>query len=93
MDSEHIIGGLLRKRADKAGEIAKARDQLRVLQSNLAYVDATPRMFQPDIDFSGARVSRKPGKQAARCGEMSKAVRDVRRGADRPLTNFDPLIW
>jgi hypothetical protein len=86
MDNEHIIGGLLRKRADIAGEIALAHDQLRVLQSDLVHVEATLRMFQPDIDFSGARVSRKPGKQAAGYGEMSKAVGDVLRGAGRPLT-------
>jgi hypothetical protein len=70
MENEHIIGGLLRKRAGIAGEIAVAHDQLRALQSDLAHVEATLRMFQPDIDFSGARVSRKPGQNAAAYGEL-----------------------
>jgi hypothetical protein len=86
MENEHIIGGLLRKRADIAGEIAVAHDQLRALHADLAHVEATLRMFQPEIDFSGARVSRKPGPLAAGYGEMSKGVRNALRESLEPLT-------
>ena len=63
MENEHIISGLLRKRADIAGEIAVLHDKLRAQQTDLAAVESTLKLFQPDIDFSGARVSRKPRAQ------------------------------
>ncbi len=44
------------------------------------------RLFQPDIDFSGARVSRIVGPQAAEYGQMSRAVRKVLREAEGWLT-------
>jgi hypothetical protein len=86
MENDHIISGLVQKRADIAGAIAAAHDQLRALQGDLAHVEATARLFQPDIDFSGSRVSRLPGKHAAAYGQMSTAVRDVLRGVVKPQT-------
>ncbi len=86
MEKEHILGGLLRKRADIAGEIAVLHDQLRAQQADLAHVEATLKLFQPDIDFTGVRVSRKPGKLSAGYGEMSKHVRDAMRDASDWLT-------
>ncbi len=81
MENEHIVSGLLRKRADIAGEIAVLHDKLRAQQADLAHVESTLKLFQPDIDFSGARVSRKPGAQSAGYGGMSRAVRDALRDA------------
>ena len=86
MEKEHVLGGLLRKRADIAGEIAVLHDQIRAQQADLAHVEATLKLFQPDIDFTGARVSRKPGKLSAGYGEMSKHVRDAMRDAPDWLT-------
>ncbi len=86
MEHEHILGGLLRKRADIAGEIAVLHDQLRSQQADLAHVEATLKLFQPDINFTGARVSRKPGKLSAGYGEMSKHVRDAMRDAPGWMT-------
>ncbi len=86
MEHEHIISGLMRKRAEIAGEIAVLHDQLRAQQADLAHVEAAMKLFQPDIDFSGARVSRKPGDKSAGYGDMSRAVRDALRDASDWMT-------
>ena len=72
MQDEHLLSGLRRKRADISGEIAILHDQLRTQQADLAHVEATLKLFQPDIDSTGARVSRKPGKLSVGYGEISK---------------------
>ena len=86
MEKEHVLGGLLRKRADIAGEIAVLHDPLRAQQADLAHVEATLKLFRPDIALAGARVSRKPGKLSAGYGEMSKHVRDAMRDATDWMT-------
>lgn len=52
-----------------------------MLQSNLAAVEASIKLFQPEFDFTESRVSRKPGVRPALYGDMSKSVYAVLRGA------------
>ena len=82
MENEQVIGGLTRKWADLAGEIAAHHKALKELQANLAAVEASIRLFEPAFDFTEARVSRKPGERAASHGEMSKAVYAALRDAE-----------
>ena len=86
MEHEHVISGLVRKRAELAGHIDAQQDKLRALQTDLAHVDATLRMFQPDINLSGVKVRPVPGHAAALYGEMTRAVCDVLRTASEPMT-------
>ncbi len=81
MEYPQVISGLTRKWADIAGEIAVLHNQLKVLQANLAAVEASIKLFQPDFDLTQARVSRKPGVRPANYGDMSKSVYAVLRGA------------
>ncbi len=86
MEHEHVISGLIRKRAELAGHIDAQQDKLRALQTDLAHVDATLRLFKPDINLSGVKVRPVPGHAAALYGEMTKAVLDVLRTAPEPMT-------
>ena len=81
MENEAVIGGLTRKWADIAGEIAVHHNALKVLQANLAAVEASIKLFQPDFDMTQARVSRKPVMRTESYGDLSKAVYAVLRGA------------
>ncbi len=81
MQYQQVVDGLTRKWADVAGEIAVHHNALKVLQANLAAVEASIRLFQPDFDFSQARVSRPPSVRPASYGDMSKAVYAVLRDA------------
>jgi hypothetical protein len=65
LKNDYIIGGVMRKLPDLAGELAALHDQVREVKEKLGHVEATLRLLESDIDFSGARVSRLPGPQAA----------------------------
>ena len=85
MEHEHVIHGLIRKRAEIAGHIDAQQDKLRALQTDLSHVDATLRLFQPGINLSGVKVRPVPGHAAALYGEMTKALCDVLRDAPEPM--------
>ncbi len=53
MTDEHVIAGLTRKRADLAGRIEHTQTALRQLIIDLDNLDATLRLFVPDIDLAG----------------------------------------
>ena len=45
----HVIGALRNKRAELAGMLRQLEQQLEQQRANLAHVDATMRLFDPDI--------------------------------------------
>ena len=80
MDTDHTISGLLRKRAEIAGKLDVALNVVRDLQTDLAHVDATLRLFRPDINLSGVKVRPVPGHAAALYGELTRAIMEALRG-------------
>ena len=52
MENEHVISGLIRKRAEIAGQIESLQTQLRAAVVALDNVEATLRLFAPDIDLA-----------------------------------------
>ena len=56
----HVIGALRNKRAELAGMLRQLEQQLVQQRANLAHVDATMRLFDPDI-----RPKRHPSQAAA----------------------------
>ena len=49
MGEPHIIGALSNNRADLARIVSQLERQLGQEQANLAHLDATMRLFDPDI--------------------------------------------
>jgi hypothetical protein len=49
MAEPHVIGALRNKRAELAGMLRQLEQQLGQQRANLAHVDATMRLFDPDI--------------------------------------------
>ena len=89
MEHEHVISGLVRKRGEVAGQIDAAQNTVRQLMADLAHIDATLRLFQPNINLSGVKVRVVPGHAAALYGEMTRNIMDVLRGASEPLAVAD----
>ena len=58
MENEHVLSGLIRKRAEIAGELEAAQARVRHLIIDVDNVDATIRLFAPDIDL--AEIKPKP---------------------------------
>jgi len=87
MGQLHVIGALSTKRSELAGIVGQLEQQLTQQRTNLAHLDATMRLFDPDIQPKQIR----PMQQRARSvwfrpGECLRLIYDQLRGADQPIT-------
>lgn len=89
MKDDNLIHGLLRRRAEMAGEIDALREQLGVLLSGLDHVDATIRIFKPDIDLDDLPSRPIPPPSAAFRGEVQRFLLHTLRHAPEPLKTHE----
>ncbi len=89
MADEHVIAGLTRKRAELAGRIEHAQTALRQLIIDLDNLDATLRLFVPDIEPAEIKPTPFPPRHAAFRGEVSRIVLPALRQSRKPLTAQD----
>ncbi len=89
MADEQVLHGLLRRRAAMSGEVEALREQLSVLLSGLDHVDATIRLFKPDIDLEDLPSRPIPPPSAAFRGEVQRFLLHTLRTASEPLTTHD----
>jgi hypothetical protein len=87
MGEQHVISALSSKRAELAGIVSQLERQLGQQQANLAHLDATMRLFDPDIRPNKIR----PRQQRARSvwfrpGECLRLIYDELRDAAQPMT-------
>ena len=87
MGEPHVISALSNKRAELAGIVSQLERQLGQQQTNLAHLDATMRLFDPDIRPNKIR----PRHQRARSvwfrpGECLRLIYDELRDAVQPMT-------
>jgi hypothetical protein len=87
MSEPHVISALSNKRAELAGIASQLERQLGQQQVNLAHLDATMRLFDPDIQPNQIR----PRQQRAhsvwfRPGECLRLIYDELRDAVQPMT-------
>ena len=87
MGEPHVISALSNKRAELAGIVSQLERQLGQQQTNLAHLDATMRLFDPDIRPNKIR----PRQQRARSvwfrpGECLRLIYDELRDAVQPMT-------
>ena len=92
MEQEHVIHGLLRKRQEIATALDAAQGQVRQLIQDIDAVDATLRLFQPDIDVGIVRVRPTPRRHAAMRGESSRLILDMLREAGEPMATRDIVL-
>jgi hypothetical protein len=86
-DGEKALHALARKRAELDGRIIELRDQTRTLLIARDHVDATMRIFSPQIEIDKIRPKLKPAPYAAANGEVTHLIIDALRYAERPLTS------
>ena len=87
MKDEHVISGLIRKRAELSGELITAEKRITQLRSDLESLDATIRIFDPEA----MPTSIKPKLQRNQLttlphGQASRIMMDILRTATEPLT-------
>jgi hypothetical protein len=89
MENEHVLGGLVRKRAEIAGQIEHTQAALRKLVMGLDSIDAAIRLFDPNADIQAIQPRQYPPRHAAFRGEMMRHVMGCLRLASGPITTRD----
>ena len=87
MAEPHVIGALRNKRAELAGMLRQLEQQLAQQRANLAHVDATMRLFDPDIRPKDIRPKQPRTRNAwFRPGECLRLIYNELREATQPVT-------
>jgi hypothetical protein len=83
----HVIGALRNKRSELAGMVNQLEQKLVRHRADLTHLDATMRLFDPDIQPEGIRPRRQRARSAwFRPGECLRLIYDQLREAPQPLT-------
>lgn len=87
---ELTLSGLIRKRAELAGDIERLHKELRQMVSDLEKVDGTILLFDPSYEDRTIKPKAfRPPDDWANRGQMARAVLDILRRATEPLTSRD----
>ena len=87
MKNEHVLSGLIAKRAELAGDLIVAQKRLETLRDDLDAVDRILRVFDPNQGPEKIRpIVKRRGDRMFGYGECARAVLDALRFAPEPIT-------
>jgi hypothetical protein len=87
MAEPHVMHALRSKRAELAGTLLQLEQQLVQQRADLTHIDATMRLFDPDIQPDEIRPRRgQPHSAWFRHGECLRLIYDELRDAPQPMT-------
>jgi hypothetical protein len=90
MSAPLVLAGLIKRRAQLAGDIEAAHEALRRMVLDLENLDATILQFDPGYRVESIRPKAfRPPKDWANRGEMTRICLSVLRQASEPLTSRD----
>jgi hypothetical protein len=89
MGYDLTVQGLIRKRAELAGQVEALHMQLSSLMASLNAIDTSIRVFKPDIDLEDLPSRIPPAPLTAFRGEFQRFLLDELRKADRPLSTLE----
>jgi hypothetical protein len=93
MAETHVIGALRNKRAELAGMLRQLEQQLVQQRANLAHIDATMRLFDPDIRPNDIRLKQPRARNAwFRQGECLRLIYDELREATQAVTTRELAV-
>jgi len=82
----HVVSALITKRAQLAGRIDHVQTELRQLVVDLDNVEATLRIFDPDLEVPNLVPRNVPAALPAMKGDTGRIILNALRVAARPLT-------
>jgi hypothetical protein len=88
MKNDHVLSGLIAKRAEIAGKIETMQREMRVLVATIGHIDATIRTFDPSAALEDILPKLPPRFQAFK-GEVQRILLDTLRQSKTPLPVFD----
>src|SRR6202790_462984 len=87
MAEPHVVGALRNKRAELAGTLRQLEQQLARHKANLAHLDATMRLFDPNIRPKQISPRQRRARNVwFRHGECLRLIYDELREATQPVT-------
>jgi hypothetical protein len=89
MGYDLTLSGLLRKRAEMAGEAEAMRAQLQGKLSALDHIDAVIRILKPDIDLEDLPERPVAPSLSGTRGDLQRFLLDQLRRSNHPLSTFD----
>ena len=85
-----MVTGLVKRRAEIAGEIGKLQTRMAECSRDLETLDATLKIVAPELDIPAiAPKMFKPPEHWSKRGEMSRVVLDILRVARGSMTSRD----
>ena len=88
MKNEHVLSGLIAKRAELSGKIEMMQREMRELVATIGHIDAAIRVFDPAAEIDDIQPKLPPRFQAFK-GEVSRLVLNSLRKAEKPLPVSD----
>jgi hypothetical protein len=85
----HVVTALIDKRGKLAGQIDKLQSDLRQAVLDLDNVEATLRMFAPEMELAGLAPRNVPPALPAMKGDTGRMILQILRHAPRPLTTSE----
>jgi hypothetical protein len=85
MENEHVVSGLVKKRAELAGLIQQHQDTLAKLLADVNTIDAAILMFAPGYVLETISPKQMPAPHAAMRGEITSLVLGILRDAGEPV--------
>jgi hypothetical protein len=88
--TDYMVTGLVKKRAELAGELANIHNRVAQLVRDIEHIDATLQIVAPDIvpEAIPPRLFQPPEDWSKR-GQMSRLVLGILRNAKEPLASRD----
>ena len=86
MENDNVVNGLPRRRQKVADALETAQGRMRQLVLDLDALDATLRLFRPDVDIRVVRIRPVPRRHEAVRPESSRPIHAVLRDAPGPVT-------
>lgn len=84
MTDTHVISALRGKRGELAGLVDGLQDQLRQAMIDLDHIDASLRLFDPDIELDEIKPKPLPPRHRAFKGQVTRAILAMLR-AEGPM--------
>jgi hypothetical protein len=87
--ADYVVAGLVKRRAELAGEAMAIEARLAQIAKDIAHLDAVIRQFDPDFNLAAIRPKRARATDTAGRGETCRFVLDVLREVVVPMTTAD----
>jgi hypothetical protein len=86
--TDYMLTGLVKRRAEMAGELEAMHERIRKLVADMEHLDATIRIVAPDYEPEtiSPKMFRPPQDWSGR-GQMSRMVLSIVRTAKEPITS------